>query len=174
MRSFLEDPFRKRFRIQRYLFRQWIHVCVSSRGAWFDGAVNCGFSAVAVHRRSSISLSWCRGRFHDLACSEDQRDSAVAVSFLVVEALLCRSCLLCPLLLRQARMVETLQKFVLVPQSQFLRLWTSLYYAATSCLATAKVPQIQFIAGVSGHFSRHRYRYAQLQLHGRHGGGDEG
>ena len=59
-------------------------------------------------------------------------------------------------------MVQTLQKFVEVPQSQFLRLWTSLYYAATSCLATVKVPLIQFIAGVSGHFSRERY--AQLQL----------
>ena len=57
-RSLPETP-----RIQRHLVRQWIHVCVSSRGAWFDGAVNCGFPAVAVHHRSSISLSWCRGRF---------------------------------------------------------------------------------------------------------------
>ena len=36
--------------------------------------------------------------------------------------------------------------------------------AATSCLATVKVPLIQFLAGVSGHFSRHRDRLAQLQL----------
>ena len=61
-------------------------------------------------------------------------------------------------------MVQILQKFVEGPQSQFLRLWTSLYFAATRCLATVKVPQIQFIAGVSGHFSRHRDRYAQFLL----------
>ena len=36
--EFSETTFRKRFRIQRYLVRQWILVCVSSRGAWFDGA----------------------------------------------------------------------------------------------------------------------------------------
>ena len=34
---------------------------------------------------------------HGLACLKDHRDSAVAVCFLVVVALLCRSCLLCPL-----------------------------------------------------------------------------
>ena len=44
------------------------------------------------------------------------------------------------------------------------RLWTSLYVAATSCLATVKVPQTQSIAGVSGHFRRHRDRYAQFLL----------
>ena len=42
-------------------------------------------------------------------------------------------------------------------------------YAATSCLGTVKVTQIQFVAGVRGYFSRHRDRYTQL-----HGGGDEG
>ena len=47
------------FRIQRYVVQQWTLVCVSSRGAWFDGAVNCGCPAVAFHRMSSTSLS-CR------------------------------------------------------------------------------------------------------------------
>ena len=62
-------------------------------------------------------------------------------------------------------MVQTLQKFVEVPQSQFLPgCGRRRVFAATRCLATVKVPQIQFIAGVSGHFSRHRDRYAQLQL----------
>ena len=75
---------------------------------------------------------------------------------------------------RQVPMVQILQKFVEVPESQFLRLWTSLYYAATSCLATVKVPLIQFIAGASGHFSRHRDRLAQLQLCRSASGGDEG
>ena len=80
--------------------------------------------------------------------------------------LLCRSCLLCPLLLRQARMVQTLQKkFVEVPQSQFLPgCGRRCVYAAASCLATLKMPQKEFIAGVRGHFSRHRDRHAQLQL----------
>ena len=79
--------------------------------------------------------------------------------------LLCRSCLRCPLLLRQARMVQTLRKFVEVLQLQFLPgCGRRCVYAATSCLATVKMPQIQFNAGVRGHSSRHRDRYAQLQL----------
>ena len=53
---------------------------------WSDSAENFGFSAAAVLRRSSISLSWCRGRFPRSSCSEDHRDSAVAVCFLVVDA----------------------------------------------------------------------------------------
>ena len=57
--EFSGRPFRKRSRIHRHLVRQWLHVCVSSRGAWFDGAVNCGCLPVAFHRRSSTSL-WCR------------------------------------------------------------------------------------------------------------------
>ena len=67
-------------------------------------------------------------------------------------------------------------EFVEVPQSQFLPGYgRRRVYAATSCLATVKVPQIQFIAGVSGHFSRHRDRYAQFQLcMVGPGGGDEG
>ena len=103
--------------------------------------------------------------FHDLTCSEDHRDSAVQFVFWWSMPLLCRSCLLCPLLSRQARMVQTLQKFVEVPQSQFLPVvGRPCAHAATLGLATLKVPQIQFIAGVSGHFSRHKDRNGQLQL----------
>ena len=36
--------------------------CTRRSGTW-RRAENCGFSAVAVHRRSSFSLSWCRGGF---------------------------------------------------------------------------------------------------------------
>ena len=62
-------------------------------------------------------------------------------------------------------MVRTLQKFVEVPQSQFLPgCGRRRDYAATRCLATVKVPQIQLIAGVSGPFCRHRDMYAQSQL----------
>ena len=62
-------------------------------------------------------------------------------------------------------MVQTLQIFVDVPQSQFLPgCGRRRDFAATCCLPTVKVPQIQFLAGVSGHFSRHRDRYAELQL----------
>ena len=35
---------------------------------WFDRAVNCGYSAVAVHRRSSISCRSAEADFHGLAC----------------------------------------------------------------------------------------------------------
>ena len=90
---------------------------------------------------------------HGLACSQDQKDSAVQYFSWWSMPLLCRSFLLCPLLLRQARMVQTLQKFVEVPQSQFLSCCgRRCHYAATSCLATVKVPLIQFIAGVGGRF----------------------
>ena len=54
-------------------------------------------------------------------------------------------------------MVPILQKFVEVPQLQFLHgCGRRRDHAATSCLATVKVPQSQFIAGVSGHFSCNR------------------
>ena len=54
-------------------------VVVSNRCLRFDSAENCGGSAVAVLRRSSISLSWSRGRFPWSSCSQDHGDSAVAV-----------------------------------------------------------------------------------------------
>ena len=68
--------------IQRFLVRQWVRKCQSTEAwvlfpfsaqclvlwgtccasvtwcFWSDILENCGFSAVAVHRRS-----WCRGRF---------------------------------------------------------------------------------------------------------------
>ena len=67
-------------------------------------------------------------------------------------------------------MVQTLQKIMEVPQSQFLHgCGRRLDQAATSCLAAVKVPQKQFIAGVSGHFSRHRDGPLSLRY-----GGDEG
>ena len=111
---------------------------------------------------------------HSLACSEDHGDSADAVCFLVVAVLLCRSCLLSPLLSTTGAHGPDSAEFVEVPQSQFLRLWTSLYCAATSCLATVKVPLIQFIAGVSGHFSRPQRQVRTVSaVHGGPGG-DEG
>ena len=73
-------------------------------------------------------------------------------------------------------MVRTLQKFVEVPQSQFLPgCGRRRDYAATRCLATVKVPQSQLIAGVSGPFCRHRDMYAQVAaVHGWLADGDEG
>ena len=41
-------------------------------------AINCGNSAVAVHRWSSIFLSWCRCAFPWSCCAADHRDSPVA------------------------------------------------------------------------------------------------
>ena len=40
-------------------------------------AENCEFYTVAVFRRSSIFLSWCRGRFPWSCCSADHRNSPV-------------------------------------------------------------------------------------------------
>ena len=59
---------------------------------------------------------------------------------------------------------QILQNFVLMPAGAVPAVVTSLSYAATRCLATVKVPQIQFMAGVSGPFCRHRDMYAQLHL----------
>ena len=77
-------------------------------------------------------------------------------------------------------MVQTLQMFVEVPQSQFLPgCGRRRDYAATSCLATVKVPQIQFIAGVSVDIpvatetGTHSCSCAWRALFGQHGGGDE-
>ena len=101
---------------------------------------------------------------HGLACLEDHRDSAVAVCFLVVAALLCRSCLLCPLFSTTGAHGPGSAEIrggaaVAVPPVVDVAVSCS-----DKCLATVEVPLIQFIAGVSGHFSRHRDRYAQLQL----------
>ena len=109
---------------------------------WSDSAENCGYSAVAGRRFPVVV----------------QRPIPMVLPLQYVLGGRCSCCA------RQVPMVQILQKFVEVPQSQFLWLWTSLYYAATRCLATVKVPQIQFIAGVSGPFCRHRDMYAQFLL----------
>ena len=89
---------------------------------------------------------------------EDHRNSAVAVFAWWSMFLLCTSCSM-PFVVDTCPSFKSCRKFVegsavAVPPG----CGTSLYYAATSCLATVKVPLIQFIAGVSGHFSRHRDR----------------
>ena len=96
--EFSGRPFRKRSRIQRYLVRQWLHVCVSSRGAWFDGAVTAVVPQLHFIEGRRLPFRGAEAVSHGLACLEDHGDSAVAVCFLVVAALFCRSCLLCPLL----------------------------------------------------------------------------
>ena len=40
----------------------WHALCGTLTGAWFDGSENCGAPAVPVHRRSSTSSSFRRGR----------------------------------------------------------------------------------------------------------------
>ena len=61
--------------------------CCATTDAWFDGAANCGCPAVAVHRRSSTSLSCRRVRSHGPVCSEDHRGSSGAVRCQEVDAL---------------------------------------------------------------------------------------
>ena len=112
--------------------------------SWSDSAENCGYSAVAVHRRSSISCRSAEADSHGLAFGRPYKLRSCSVCLVfdvpVVQVVFHARCC------RQVPTVQILQKFVEVPQSQFLRLWTSLYHAATSCLATVKVPLIQFIA----------------------------
>ena len=119
MRSFLGDPFRKRSRIQRYLVRQWIHVCQLTRCVvqWCSQLWifrSCRSSQVVnfpvvVQRPIPIFLPL-----------EDHGNSAVAVFFLVVDAPVVQAVLAMPVDVTTGRMVQTLQKFVEVPQSQFL------------------------------------------------------
>ena len=52
--------------------------CSLTTGSVVQSAENFGNSAVAVHRWSSIFLSWCRGRGPMVFCSEDHRYSPVA------------------------------------------------------------------------------------------------
>ena len=59
--------------------RSRFHSCSSTTGSGVQTVGNCGKSAVAVHRWSSIFLSWCRGRFPWSYCSADHGDSTVAV-----------------------------------------------------------------------------------------------
>ena len=49
---------------------------------------------------------------------------------------------------------------LVVPQAQFCGCGRRCDHAATLGLATEKVPQTQFIAGVGGHSSAHRDGYA--------------
>ena len=94
--------------------------CGATTGAWFDGAVT-----VVVPQ-----LHFIEGR---------RTPSAVAVCFLVVDALFCRSCLLCPLLFSTGAHGSDSAEFVEVPQSQFLPgCGRRRVNAATSCLATVK------------------------------------
>ena len=59
---------------------------------WSDSAENCGFSAVACHRWSLTSWSWCRSRFPWFFLPEDHRDSATRFFSWWSMHLLCRSC----------------------------------------------------------------------------------
>ena len=61
--DFKEDDFWFAFRIQFSLVRQWIHTWRQfTRPFWLPRCMNCGAPAVAVHRRSSTSSSFRRGR----------------------------------------------------------------------------------------------------------------
>ena len=68
------------FRIQLFGSTVDTYLCQSTE-AWsvVPTAENCGKSAVAVHRWSSIFLSWCTGRFPWSCCSADHGVSTVAV-----------------------------------------------------------------------------------------------
>ena len=71
----------------------------ATTGAWFDGAVNCGFSAIAIHRRSSISPVVLQ---RPVPVVLPVRKTIETPQLQCVAwwsmPLLCRSCLPCPLL----------------------------------------------------------------------------
>ena len=57
--------------------------CSATTGVWSDSAENRAGAAVAVHRRSTASLRAAEANPHGPACSENHRDSAVAVGQVV-------------------------------------------------------------------------------------------
>ena len=85
-----------------------------------------------------------------------------------------------PVVVRQARMVQTLLNSVEVLQLQFLRGYVHPCDPAATLGRDSQVPQTQFIAGVCGHCpftletGTHSCSCAWRALFGRHGGGDEG
>ena len=70
------------------LFGSTVDTCLASvyEALWLPHCRNWGFSAVAVHRRSSAFVSFRRGRSHGPDDSTDHRDSPVAVRFQVVDS----------------------------------------------------------------------------------------
>ena len=90
--------------------------CCATTGAWSDSAENRAGAAVAVHRRSTASLRAAKANPHGPACSENHRDSSVAVGQVVDAPVV--QVVPCPLSFRQVLMVQTLQKTVGVPQMQ--------------------------------------------------------
>ena len=108
---------------------------------------------------------------HGLACSENHRDSVVAACFLVVDALFCRSCLLCPLLFSTGAHGSDSAEFVEFPQSLVVDVAV---FMQRQVVSRQSSPQTQFIAGVSGHFSRPQRQVRTVSaVHGGLGG-DEG
>ena len=129
---------------------------LSTTGAsGFTVPKNCGGPAVAVLFSSSISLSWCRGRFPWSSCSEDHGDSAVAVFFLVVDASVVQP--------RRGTHSAIVQKSPLV---QFLGKVVALRVVqrqmrGSMVLHTVVVPRLQSIEG-----RRHPFRAAETDPHG--------
>ena len=86
---------------------------VWTTGIWSDSAENRAGAAVAVHRRSTASLGAAEANPHGPACSENHRDSAVAVGQ-VVDAPVVQVVPFVP----TGAHGQTLQKTVEVPQMQ--------------------------------------------------------
>ena len=113
--------------------------CCATTDAWFDGAANCGVSAVAVHRRSSTSLSFRSGR-----SPWSRLLSRPSCSMLPGGRCPCCAGRSMPVVVqRQVLMVQILQKTVEVTQAQDLRgCGRRCDLAATSSRQCREVPQI--------------------------------
>ena len=134
-------------------------------GAWFDGAENCGRSAVAVHRWPSTSLSCCRGsspksRLFSRS-SRLPRDSQL--QFVARwSTFMCRK-------LRQFQQLQLTNKGFYIP---VVAQWLS--PMVQTVLRTIQIPQllvdkvvaapVKQVAGLSGH--QHPCRGAEADPHG--------
>ena len=94
-------------------------LCCATTDAWFDGAANCGVSAEAVHRRSSTSLSFRRGRSPWSRLLGRPQRFPVAVRCQVVDAP-AEQVVPCPLLSTTGAYGQTVQKTAVSPQLQFV------------------------------------------------------
>ena len=103
----------------------------ATTGAWSDSAVCRAGAAVAILRWSSTSRLWCRGRFPWFSLLGRPSRLRSCSMFPGGRCPCCAGRACSARCARQVPMVQILQKFVLMPQVQFQRLWTSLSCAAT-------------------------------------------
>ena len=138
--------------------------CCATTWIFSDSAESRAGAAVVVHRRSTASLRAAEAYPHGPVCSENHRDSAVAVGQVVDAPVV--QVVPCPLSCRQVLMVQTLQKIVDVPQVQYLcGCGRRCDLAATSSRQFREVPQTCSLTRCS---SSEEGRFCRILLHFLH------